>query len=219
MSKWAILFNARQMGHYVMVSLWCESFLTNISLYFKMNNIIVKCVWCYIKKKGFQTTSGGIKGGIIMPPSRRLCPHLPPQSEEKNGQNQPFSANFGFLPPQNRILPPRCPPQKKFLVPPLQTTHILCNNVFQDKKRNGCCYEAVFFVCLLLRFLYWTESSPTVIQVRGLQMTINFALVAISVKNISSRHSNLNFAHYFVMYWLLLKHGETRASSGHITLP
>ena len=28
-----------------------------------------------------------------------------------------------------------------------------------------------------LRFLYWTESSPTVIKVRGLQMTIDLALV------------------------------------------
>ena len=28
-----------------------------------------------------------------------------------------------------------------------------------------------------LRILYWTESSPTVIQSPGLQMTINFALV------------------------------------------
>ena len=34
---------------------------------------------------------------------------------------------------------------------------------------------------------------------RGLQMTINFALV---LTNISSRHSNLNFAHHFVIYWL-----------------
>ena len=28
-----------------------------------------------------------------------------------------------------------------------------------------------------LRVLYWTESSPAVIQSPGLQMTINFALV------------------------------------------
>ena len=32
------------------------------------------------------------------------------------------------------------------------------------------------FVCLFLRFLYWTESSPT-FKVRGLQVTINFSLV------------------------------------------
>ena len=37
-------------------------------------------------------------------------------------------------------------------------------------------------------------------KVRGLQMTINFALVWI---NISSRHSNLNFAHHNVIYCLL----------------
>ena len=51
-----------------------------------------------------------------------------------------------------------------------------------------------------LRFLYWTESSPTIIQIRGLQTNINFALVWI---NISSRHFNLKFAHHFIMYWLL----------------
>ena len=43
-----------------------------------------------------------------------------------------------------------------------------------------------------LRFLYFTESSPPSFKVRGLQMTMN----------INSRHSNLNFAHHFVIYWL-----------------
>ena len=48
-----------------------------------------------------------------------------------------------------------------------------------------------------LRFLYLTESSPPSFKVRGLQMTIHLALVTI---HISSRHSNLNFAHNFVIY-------------------
>ena len=56
----------------------------------------------------------------------------------------------------------------------------------------------ILFCFVALRFQYWTETSLTVIQ--SLQMTIHFALVYI---NISSRHSNLNFAHHFVIYWLL----------------
>ena len=47
-----------------------------------------------------------------------------------------------------------------------------------------------------LRFLCLTESSPPSFKVRGLTMTINLALVV----HISSRHSNLNFAHHFVIY-------------------
>ena len=50
-----------------------------------------------------------------------------------------------------------------------------------------------------LRFLYFTESLPPSFKVRGLQMTMNFSLVLV---HISSRHSNLNFAHFFVIYWL-----------------
>ena len=50
-----------------------------------------------------------------------------------------------------------------------------------------------------LRFLYFTESSPLSFKVWGLQMTMNFSLVQV---HISSRHSNLNFAHHFVIYWL-----------------
>ena len=48
-----------------------------------------------------------------------------------------------------------------------------------------------------LRFLHFTESSPPSFKVRGLQMTMNFSLV-----HISSSHSNLNFTHHFVIYWL-----------------
>ena len=48
-----------------------------------------------------------------------------------------------------------------------------------------------------LRFLYLTESSPPSFKVRGLQMTINLALVQV---HISSRHSNFNVAHHFVIY-------------------
>ena len=47
------------------------------------------------------------------------------------------------------------------------------------------------------RFLYFTEFSPPSFKVRGLQMTMNFSLVQVHV---SSRHSNLNFAHQFVIY-------------------
>ena len=48
-----------------------------------------------------------------------------------------------------------------------------------------------------LRFLYLTESSPPSFKVRGLQMTINLALVKV---HMSSRHFNLNFAQNFVIY-------------------
>ena len=49
----------------------------------------------------------------------------------------------------------------------------------------------------VLRFLYFTESSPPSFKVRGLQMTMNLVLVYV---HISSRHSNLNFAHHFDIY-------------------
>ena len=48
-----------------------------------------------------------------------------------------------------------------------------------------------------LRFLYFTESSPPSFKDRGLQMVMNFSLVLV---HISSRHSNLKFAHHFVIY-------------------
>ena len=48
-----------------------------------------------------------------------------------------------------------------------------------------------------LRFLYFTESSPPSFKVRGLQTTMNLALVKVYI---NSRHSDLNFAHHFVIY-------------------
>ena len=59
--------------------------------------------------------------GGTCPPVGSSSLHLPPTpcQKKKNGPNQPFFDNFfGFLPPQNRILPPRCP-HKIFLVLPL----------------------------------------------------------------------------------------------------
>ena len=44
-----------------------------------------------------------------------------------------FRQIFGFLPPQNRILPPRCPPQKKkFLAPPLQPSYTHTGHTFHS---------------------------------------------------------------------------------------
>ena len=48
--------------------------------------------------------SGGIKGGMGV---------LAPRQKKKIAKISHFRQIFGFLPPQNRILPPRCPPQKK----------------------------------------------------------------------------------------------------------
>ena len=62
--------------------------------------------------------SGSIKGrhGGIWPPVGSSAPCLPsPPSEGKNGQNQPFSADFS--PSEMHFAP--LMPHKKFLVPPL----------------------------------------------------------------------------------------------------
>ena len=49
----------------------------------------------------------------IFPHSEALPPTNPPV-RKKNGQNQPFFRKiFGFLPPQNRILPLDAPHKKK----------------------------------------------------------------------------------------------------------
>ena len=61
------------------------------------------------------------RGGMgEFPPSWRLSPPpLAPQSEDKNGQNQPFSANFWVFAPSESHFAPSMPPTKKILVPPL----------------------------------------------------------------------------------------------------
>ena len=62
---------------------------------------------------------GGHGGHLPPPPVGGSAPHLPTQSEEKNGQNQPFSANFWIFAPSESHFAPSMPPTKKFLVPPL----------------------------------------------------------------------------------------------------
>ena len=64
--------------------------------------------------------SGGIKGGGghggKFPPVGGSVPPPPPtcpQSEEKNGQNQPFSANFWIFTPSGSHFAPSMPPPKK----------------------------------------------------------------------------------------------------------
>ena len=65
-------------------------------------------------------------------------------------------------------------------------------NNFTEKSKMAAAKKQCF-----LRFLYFTESSPPSFKVRGLRMTMNLALVQV---HISSRHSNLNFAHRFVIF-------------------
>ena len=55
-----------------------------------------------------------------------------------------------------------------------------------------------------LRFLYYTEYSPPSFKVRGLQMNL-----ALGKVHISSRHSNLNFAH-FVIYGFFSQNGANK---------
>ena len=56
-----------------------------------------------------------------------------------------------------------------------------------------------------LRFLYFTESSPPSFKVRGLQMTMNLALVQV---HISSRHSNFKFCSPFCYLLIVPKWRE-----------
>ena len=65
---------------------------------------------------------GGV--GAFAPIGGSDPPHLPPQSEEKNGQNQPFSANFWIFAPSESHFAPSMPPTKKFLVPPLTIRNV-----------------------------------------------------------------------------------------------
>ena len=64
--------------------------------------------------------------------------------------------------------------------------------ILQIKSKMAAARKRYF-----LRFLYFTESSSPSFKVRGLQMTMNFSLVLV---HISGRHSNLSFAHHFVIY-------------------
>ena len=58
-------------------------------------------------------TSGGIKGsnGHFSTQSEAPCPPCP-QSDEKNGRNQPFSANFWIIVTSESHLFPSMPPTK-----------------------------------------------------------------------------------------------------------
>ena len=52
------------------------------------------------------------RGGWGIPPVGGSAP--PPRQKKKMAKISHFRQFFGFLPPQKRILPPRCPPQKIF---------------------------------------------------------------------------------------------------------
>ena len=54
--------------------------------------------------------------------------------------------------------------------------------------------------CFSMHFLFFL-SSPTIIQSLGFYKLLE--IVHLVLINISSRHSNLDFAHHFVIYWLL----------------
>ena len=62
------------------------------------------------------SVSGSIKGALgAFSPHLEALPPLAPPSEEKNGQNQPFSANFWiFAPSESHFAPSMPPTQKKF---------------------------------------------------------------------------------------------------------
>ena len=63
-----------------------------------------------------QLCNGGIKGGMrdISPSPRKTLPSLAPPLEEKNGQNQPFSAKFlDFCPLRNDFASSMPPPHTK----------------------------------------------------------------------------------------------------------
>ena len=84
--------------------------------------------WCFkesLRLRGVDlclpmAASRGGMGGSKCPQSETLPPTCPPQSEEKNGQNQPFLANFWIFAPSKLHFAPSMPPTKKFLVPPLE---------------------------------------------------------------------------------------------------
>ena len=57
-------------------------------------------------------------------------------------------------------------------------------------------YQVIIILPIKSKMAASKSSSPS-FKVRGLPMTINLALVQV---HICSRHSNLNFAHHFVLY-------------------
>ena len=56
---------------------------------------------------------GGCMGGHLLPVRGSAPPHLPSQSEEKNSQNKPLSANFSIFATSESHFAPSMPPYKK----------------------------------------------------------------------------------------------------------
>ena len=94
-------------------------------------------------------SSGGIKGGMgENAPQSEALPPLAPSQKKKMAKISHFLQIFGFLPPQNRILPPRCP-HKKFLVPPLILRELDCKSLSLQlfaRKQHNIWKERQFFV-------------------------------------------------------------------------
>ena len=88
-----------------------------------------------------------------------------------------------------------------------KTPYFLCALSLKDSFFDAICHrktptsEVLGGTCTSLSYVRAPPppASPPSFKVRGLQMTINLALVWTHT---SSRHSNLNFAHHFVIYWL-----------------
>ena len=74
------------------------------------------------------------------PPVRGSTPPTCPPSQKKNGQTQPFLANFWIFAPSESHLAPSMPPtKKKILVPPL----------LQVLFVTGCTYALIFdLICM-----------------------------------------------------------------------
>ena len=71
---------------------------------------------------------------------------------------------------------------------------------FTDKKAKWLLKEAVFFLNFFIFYLYFffviLDLHLPPFKVRGFTNDCKFCIMAI---NITSRHSNLNFAHHFVI--------------------
>ena len=64
---WILQFvKGSRTGHFVKVSLWYASLLTNTRFRFLYFRIIVKCIWCHINTKSFQMTQGGYQVIIVL---------------------------------------------------------------------------------------------------------------------------------------------------------